>query len=318
MKHMEVQNYGFNLILKDYARFPRYLPLPCHLEHGWTSLEEALVSDLKTEQPLMLTFSKRRKEAWKRKSPIPAEVMGAPFSHYKDMQGIVRDKAARGTVVFPSHSTYDLKAQFDIDLFCKELQSLPKEFQPITVCLFWIDYIDKKADVYRKAGFSVVTTGSKFVNSISFPRNFYSILSQHKYCASNDVGSYTFYSVDFGTPFFLVGEPAIVINKGMKDVNIGAVGRIEDTDLGLKVHNLFSTGPVSQISAAQKKFVEDEMGTKDCLSREEMHDLLWKYYRKNPGRIKDSLAYMADTAIKTFILNGPLGKLAIAIRTKIS
>lgn len=220
MHYREVRNYGFSHIIRKYAHFPWYLPLPAQIEHGWTIYTEALKSDLSTNKPLMLVFSRRRAKAWVKRSDIPVAIMGSPFIHYKNINRISKQKNAKGTVVFISHSTFDIKCEFDISGFCEELKKLPKKYKPVTICLFYLDFIDKKTDVYRKMGFEVTCAGPKFVNSLDFPRRFYEILSSHKYATSNAIGSYAFYAVDLEIPFFLTGSRPKLVNQGDRDVNL--------------------------------------------------------------------------------------------------
>lgn len=313
MRFSEARNYGFNIILKEYAKFPKFLPLPCHFEHGWTALPEALASDLRVKKPLMLVFSKRRFADWKRKSKVSVEIMGSPFIHYKNLHNIKKKDGAKGTIAFPSHSTYDLKIHFDIERFCRALKKLPKEFHPITVCLFWIDYVDK-ADIYKKFGFQVVTAGPKFTNSTNFVKRYYDILSNHQYAVSNEIGSYTFYAVDFGLPFFIVGEAPLLENEGGRDANVAATSYLDDYRWGKKTMNLFRTGPIKKISPAQKLFVAKEMGTKDCLSSSELNKLLWQNYKKNFYWLWSFFPFVFDSIIAEVIFNGPWCKLIITLR----
>lgn len=315
---METRNYGINLILKEYARFPRYLPLPCHMEHGWTPIAEALVSDLKTNQPLMMVFSQRRAKAWKRVSQIPVAIMGSPFTLYKEVHRINQRPDALGTVAFPSHSTYDLKSQFNIKRYCQELKHLPKEFQPVTICLFWLDFINQKANLYRQQGFKVVTAGSGLTNSLSFVKNHYQILSSHRYSTSNEVGTYAFHSIDLGIPFFMTGkEQPVLLNVG-GDVNVGKDVRLKDFNLGQKVVKLFSTGPVQKISEEQRHFVADEIGAGYHLSREEMRVLLWKYAKRDRYWLKALLPYLISTAAVVLLFNAPWTRLLVSIRNRMS
>jgi hypothetical protein len=304
MRFSEARNYGFNIILKEYAQFPRWLPLPCHFEHGWTPLPEALESDIRVKKPLMLVFSKRRFKDWKRRSKIPAVIMGSPFIHYKNLHKLKRKEDAKGTIAFPSHSTYDLKIHFDIEKFCKALKRLPKDFHPITICLFWIDYVDK-ADIYRKFGFKVVTAGPKFTNSTNFVKNYYDILSNHRYAVSNEIGSYTFYAVDFGLPFFIAGEAPLLENESKRDANVAEASYLDDYLWGNKTMNLFRTGPVKQISMAQQQFVAKEMGTNDCLSSDKLNKLLWKYYGLDYYWLLSFFPYLADSVLAVILFNGP-------------
>jgi hypothetical protein len=314
MQYHEVRNYGFNHIVRQYANFPWYLPLPVHTEHGWTEHTEALKSDLDTDKPLMLVFSERRATAWKKKSDIPVAIMGSPFIHYRNICGISKKKDAKGTVVFVTHSTFDIKCEFNILEFCKELKKLPRQYHPVRICLFYLDFIDKKADIYRRMGFEVVSAGPKFVNSLEFARKFYEILSAHKYAASNALGSYAFYAVDLGIAFFLIGHRPKLINQGGKDVNLPAGRR--DTEFYRRSYRLFSTGPTDKISKKQADFVAKEMGVGDCLSGKELGLLLRKYYKKN-NYYKLIIPHLLALALHAVIFNVPWTGWAMFVRNKL-
>ena len=309
MQYSESQIYGTNLILKEYAKFPKILPLPCHMEHGWGAWKYPLVTDLIIDKPLMMVFNRHCLEAWKKKSKIPAVIMGSPFIHYKNLHHITKKKNAKGTVAFPGHSTPDLKTQFGIKKYCQELKNLPQKFQPITVCLYWLDYKDKTADIYRRAGFSVVTAGSKLLKGLDFVNNFYGILSQHKYATSNLVGSYTFYAVDLKIPFFLLGESPLIINKTGKDKNAGKPTRLDESTYGRIATKIFSTGPITKIAKHQAKFVSDEMGIKDCLTPKKMRTLLWHYFKKEQAWTRAVLPYWAISFLIFLNIDQPILKL---------
>ncbi|MFH1910352.1 MAG: hypothetical protein ABIJ72_04180 [bacterium] len=305
MKNVETRSYGINLILRKYARFPWYLPLPAHMEHGWTALANALVSDLAAHQPLMLVFSKRRKAAWKKASKVPVEIMGAPFILYKKIHNIKQKKDAKGTVVFPGHSTYDLKSRYSIEDLCLELKTLPAKFQPVTICLFWLDYIDPNANIYRRRGFKVVSAGPKISNSLRFVKNFYSILSRHKYAASNEIGSHTVYAVDLGLPFFMVGKATVLENLAKRDVNVAKVTKQQDFLCARRAMKLFSTGPSSKITSAQKKFIVQEAGICDRLTSDQMRDCFFHYLKQDGYLIKKIIPYFFDSIVHAFLFNMP-------------
>lgn len=290
MQYSESTIYGFNLILKDYARFPRFLPLYCHLEHGWTARAETLPTELEADKPLMLVHSKRRLEAWKKSSKIPVYIMGSPFIHYREMHKILKRTDAKGTIVFPAHSTADIKSSFDVKKYCGQLQKLPKQFHPIEICLFWPDFIDESANIYRECGFRVTTAGPKFKKGLNFIENFYKILSTHQYATSNEVGSYTFYAINLGIPFFLTGEIPLRINTG-SNKDMGSNAKINQEFYGKRAINMFSTGPISKITSSQARLVSSEMGLNDCLSRAQMHKLFWDNFKKDKRRFLGVLTY---------------------------
>lgn len=274
--YLDTESYGSNLIIKEYCNFPKYLPLPCHMEHGWTALPQALVTDLSIakEKGLMLVYSKRREKAWKKASKIPVIISGPPFVLYRKKHAIKKDANAKGTIVFPSHSTLFIESQFDIDGYCQELKKLPKEFHPITICLLYPDIKKGRDKVYVKNGFNVVSAGKKVRGSIDFVKNFYNILSKFKYATSNEIGTYTFYSTELGLPFFLTGEEPLIVNTG-NDPNISPSGKMSDHALGIEANSLFGHRPNNKITNGQRDFVEDEFALKDHAGKEELKKALW-------------------------------------------
>lgn len=290
MQYSEATIYGFNLIIKEYAKYPKCLPLPAHFEHGWTIFTNALKTDLRVDKPVMLVWSKRRLEAWKKASSKPAYIIAAPFMHYKNARKITKDPDSRGTVVFPSHSTADVKAVFDVESYAFKLHKLPSKFHPITVCLFWPDYTKDNISIYRKYGFKVTSAGANYKKGLDFVKNFYKILRSHRFATSNDVGSYSFYAVDLGVPFFLTGPQSKYKNVA-KNQDINGVTRNDQEFYGRKAIKIFSTGPTDKISPEHKKFVEDEIGSLDCISPTKLRTILFEKLKSQPNYLKYILIY---------------------------
>ena len=262
--------YGLDTLIRDYAGLPSNVPLVCHFDHGWTPLTEAY-NDCNTEEPLMLVMSRRRLQAWNKVSSIPAAIMGSPFVHYRKSRKIEQDVAASGTIAFPAHSTRLTETVFDIDKYCKQLLSLPIEYHPITICIHFHDLARKRDEIYKKYGFKIVTAGSAWAPGFEFVQKFYEILRNHKYATSNQVGTYSFYAVEMGIPFFIFGEPAVIVNQGAKLVP--AISSYTDHPMGVFATKIFQ-GPTQIISKEQRNFVEEELGVHDCLSGIELRELL--------------------------------------------
>lgn len=274
--------YGFIQIIREYMRYPSFLPTYFTYEHGWTPLSEANGSELQRAEELMLVFNKRRAEAWEKKSNIPVAIMGAPFVHYRKIHKIEKCEEARGTVAFPSHSTEHMDAVFDIDKYCQMLFDLPPEYHPITICLHGDDLTRNKDKFYRKYNFDVVSAGPKWVTDFSFVDNFYNILKKHKYATSNQVGSYSFYAVEMGIPFFVYGNPAIMENNESTDF-MPRKYSICDYEMGGLTTKIFSWNN-GEISKQQIDFVITELGLNDCLSRRQLRNLILKVFFKKTGQ----------------------------------
>ncbi len=302
-KYLDTEAYGSNLIIKEYCRFPKFLPLPAHIEHGWTPLPNALITDLEIAETkgLMLVYSKRREQAWKKASHIPVIITGPPFVLYRRMKAWNQKKDANGTIVFPSHSTIFIESQYDIDKYCEELKKLPDKFKPITICLLYPDIARGRDKQYQKHGFEVVSAGEKLRGSLDFVRNYYEILSKFKYATSNEIGTYTFYAVEMGIPFFLTGEEPIIHNIGNKDRNISPSGKMSDHKIGKEVNIIFGSKPTEIITQEQKKLVEAEFGLDSDIRPDKLRAELFRNTRNLKYWFKLVPLFYAMTLLKYII-----------------
>jgi hypothetical protein len=280
----EPDYYGFATIIKEYAGFPQWIPLPAHYEHGWTDYPNPGKTDLETNKNLMLVFSKRREEAWKRHSAIPVAVIGAPFVHYRRSNLIHKDINARGTVAFPAHSTSLIEVKYDLSAFCDQLNKLNSRYQPITICMHGED-LDKGLDNYFvKRGFKVVSAGKE--DDRDFYIKFYNILRKHQYAVSNSIGSHVFYAIEMEIPFYYIDLERQFINRGdpnLEDPNNAYKERIEIVN---KMKNTLSTKE-GVITDEQRMLVAEELGIDDCISGRKLRYLLWKTFL-----LKDLFIYL--------------------------
>lgn len=259
----EAKEYGVDQIIRKYSGFPGFLTLPCHCEHGWTALDVPLNSDLVVNKLIILVFSQRRKKIWKKHNKIVL-VFGAPLVRYRKMHELKIKENASGTIAFPAHSSEHVCSVFDENLYCNMLNELPSKYQPVTVCLHWHDILKGREKIFVDKGFNVVTAGDMY--SSEFPKNFYDILTSYKYSTSNEVGSYSFYSVEIGIPFFLSGPAARMFNNGV-DLNVPQNYFVRDFPSYVKAYKIFDKQPVDIISREQRDYVDSEIGGSESVSR---------------------------------------------------
>lgn len=266
----EIKEYGANKIIRDYSRFPNFLTLPCHCEHGWTALDVPLKTDLMANKLITLVFSQRRKIAWRKNKKIIV-IFGAPLVRYRKIHNIKIKKNACGTIAFPSHSTEHVESIYNEKLFCEILRNLPLKYHPVTVCLHWHDIVRGKGSIFENEGFDVVTAGDMY--SPEFPEKFYDILSSYKFSTSNVIGSYAFYSVDVGIPFFLSGPLSTMVNNGC-DINVPDEYSLLDFPDSKRALEIFCDYPVETITSKQKEYVASEIGSSGCISRRSLFFIL--------------------------------------------
>lgn len=269
----EITNYGFNKLVKQHLNWGDWLPLSLEVHHGWYTLQAPRDADLKKDLALILVFNARQAEAWRRKSNVPVEILGAPFIHYRRREGIGPAPAARGTIAFPAHSGTKVETVFDVEQYCKNLADLPAELQPVNICMHDDDIKRGRHRDYLRRGFRVYSAGGR--KGQDFAQNFYKILAEHKYASSNVAGSYLLYSVEMGVPFFFCGPSAEFRNFETTDYESEPVLR--------QAGQLFKDFS-SDITAEQLKFVLAESGMDDCAKAYQLRPRLQRAVLCQPFR----------------------------------
>ena len=280
----EDRKYSHNRIIRLMSGFPENRPLPCRYEHGHSPSNDKPVNDLRTTKKLMLVFNRRRLKVWQTYSKKKAYIIGSPFVQYRRMKNITRVENPSGTVVFPLHSTLKDEGVFDRQAYCRELKQLPEKFHPIKICVHEHDIQRGFDKIYRDHGFEIVTAGTR--EDPDFVDKFYDILRPCKYATSNAFGSYLFYIVEMGIPFFIYGpETRIRYHKknGFIEKNI------REEEFGGYIEKLFSTYPDVEITEEQRVAVAEETGMDDAISSEQLHQLLMDHYW--PQRVEDIIRF---------------------------
>lgn len=268
---IQVEMYGFGKELRKYCFLPSRFPLRIKSQHGIVLWNTPSLHELNSELPFMLVFSKRHQLAWKKISKKPCFIIPHPFYLYRKRKKIQPRSDRTGSVFFLSHSTFSKETDLDFVQIIDQLKSLPKEFKPITVCLHFVDILKNKHLLFEKADFECVTAGHMF--NRNFISNFYDILTRFKYSLSNDVGSHTFYSIELGIPFSLVGDSArISITEAEEFENL-----LLKKDLDKQGHMEEAIGRNKlnyHILPQVKEIVHQEMGINDGISKVKLGVLL--------------------------------------------
>ena len=278
------EQYSQGRIYREYARFPMELPLYVYSDHGIHLSAELRPDERAQKAYAMFSYSRSRFPKLEQSlAPQPCYRIPHPLVWYRHEHNIEQAKTAKGTICFPAHSVLGKFAIYDIAEFCRQLRELPEAMQPVNICLFMTDIHRGTHLKYLEQGMPVVTAGS--VWDIRFVDRYYDILRNYRYALSNCIGAYTYYSVEMGMPFsFLAGschykDPQ---NNELPDE------RAEKKE----VEKLFS-GIHTSITKQQKNYIAYAFDTKDCISREQMHEILVRAYAK----------YKLDTAGKTVCFN---------------
>lgn len=215
-----VKFYGINQILKRYAGFPRQLPLPVHVQHGWTIIVYEL--DAKEEAPENWYWSKWLENKYRAQfKSINTRAVGSPFLYLLRLMNYTEDSTSKkeGSIVFPCHSSGLVKVDCNYEEYASRLDNLPPHYKPITVCMYYLD-LEKGVDKpFRERGFNIVTNGSRESNSLgknSFLERFIANTQDKLYAFSNQLGSALLFSTAMGLTSYYFG-PNISIDTSKSD-----------------------------------------------------------------------------------------------------
>lgn len=282
VKHPEIywpnSNYGCAGILKTYAELPPGAPLWALVPHGVYLNDSALFEGEATAPvPAVLSFPAYRDEVWANHSDKLVIPSAAPFVYALEIMkshGWALPSEREGTIVFPMHSTAVTDTNTRWSRLADELAALPEVYQPVTVCLHWQDLERKRDAEFVRRGMRVVSAGH-FTNQ-EFVYRMVHLMSEHRFAASNGVGSNLFYAVWMGMPYFLVGrEPGSVLVKGNEHLR-GQFATNSDTTARrtASVRALFeppaTTDPVLVPTDEQRKMAAEYLGVERFRSPAEL------------------------------------------------
>jgi hypothetical protein len=276
--------YGLDRLLRAFLGLPARVPLYVHMDHGVPLLDEMLSAERETRLPVFFTRSSRRR-VYEELTGRPAHVVGSPFVHYRRSMGIERAPGARGTVVFPMHSTSLLDVVFDWDRYAESLLSLPEHLQPITVCLYWKDLLAGAHQAFTRRGLPVTTAGHR--NDPRFVEHFYAILRRAQYTTGNVLGSNTFYSVEMGIPYFTYGAvPEQHNTGGHPDYPSGRFDLRETSPEVLELQRVFTFEPGAsiRITDATRSLVHEKLGIDEDIDKHELRRVVYDSLVRNAPR----------------------------------
>lgn len=196
--------YGMDRILKRYAGLEDPYQLKVALPHGPLADEQPWKPLVDANLPAAWIYPAHVLPIYERATQKLLLRASSPYLYLLRMVERPAAGARSGTIFFPAHSTRFLTAQMDIADIVRRLQELPDRFRPITVCVYWRDYMEGRSDDFVRAGFRIVSAGHMY--DPDFLVRLHHLCSTHRYAASNSIGSHLFYSVKSGCSFFWLGS----------------------------------------------------------------------------------------------------------------
>jgi len=275
-KYWTPEVYSFGKHLRDYGFYPKWLPLYIYSDHGVDNLNIRKIPahEINNNAYCMLCHSTEKRQAYTKVSQKHCYNIYSPFVFYRKNNKIKKSPNAKGTLVFPAHTTSVIDDMSNIEEYINQIKALPEEFHPICVCLHMHDIHKGQYELYIKNGISVYTAGH--AQDFRFAQRFYNILKNFKYSTSNMIGSYTYYSVEMNIPFFIYGNKPIFLNHADPNLEKGEY-KFQEEETYIKLYKMFE-GLNTEITTEQKEHVEKGLGIYDGVSRLKMAQILYTAY----------------------------------------
>ena len=268
--HTPNDYYGHAALLKRYCGLPPERPLKVAIEHGIMINDYVWDVDRRTDMPLFLCASPAHAETYRRLAPRKRALAIGPLVRYAAAEAPPPARVVDKTmVVFPTHSTHRVRAEFDVDTFCSRIAEISRDFSNVVVCLYWKDVLDGRAAAYRARGFECVSAGHMF--DFTFLRRLVGIIGCASLVYTNEVGSQVMYSVLLGKPVWIERRPIEYVAS--KDVLATDVPDFLTHSNTRRLVELFS-GPRDAPSAEQREFIDVLCGSGSFRSPDELRSVL--------------------------------------------
>lgn len=262
--------YGFATVVKRFARYPFDEPIYGVVPHGVAfGLKKPWWEELKAVVPAILCAQDHYGREFTHRAGRVVIPFASPAVYAAKLTAGDVPRPREGTVFFPSHSTHRIQAEYDAQLMIAKLRALPSEMQPVTVCIYWKDYLHGKAKPYEAAGLPVVSAGHMF--DPEFLIRLFGICRRFRYATSNELGSHVPFSIHGGCLFRLIAGVR-VRHLGSSEALAIDVSQADQAE-NERLWSLFSFDRGSSYDE-QAIEADDLLGTKYVMTPEEIRALL--------------------------------------------
>jgi hypothetical protein len=256
--------YGIDAVFKRYAGLPRTYALKAVVPHG-VHVGSQFVWDRERDAPVPVVFCypSFRQYSYMKQTTKVIIPSASPFLYVADLLQDQPQPERQGTIFFPVHSIKNVHVQMNFDLMAEQLSELNAEYQPVTVCIYWQDYLLGYHLPFQQRGLRTVSAGHRYDPDFLF--RLFHLCSLHRYAAGNRIGSHLFLSVVAGCSFFLF----------LDDMDFSFLGTVPQAkknfgqgspEMFNALHSLFKVSH-SMTSVQQQDTVNHYMGTESLQSR---------------------------------------------------
>lgn len=193
--------YGNATVLKQYCGLSQDYAIQGVLPHS--PCISSKIWEIEKTHPFRARFllSETQREVYRKQTDRDLYVIGSPLLYAERLLDQELDEIrrhAKGTLVFPAHSTHHITSGFDHERFIERIKGVHDSEQPITVCLYWRDIQLGRHQEYLDAGLNCTTAGHMFDKQFHF--RLLKIIASHRLALTNRMGASSLYAAAFGLP----------------------------------------------------------------------------------------------------------------------
>lgn len=268
--------YGIGYSLKRYMELET--PLDAYIEHGLFFGSLVKKNSIENHSKRIITLSNIRNKHIRRVAPNIDVITLGPYIHYADelIDNLtfinLKNEFGKILLVFPSHSTKDIKAQYAGNKFINEIEKISESFDSVFICLYYLDARNVElVNSYKEKGFYIVTAGHYYDKY--FLSRLKSLILLSDYTMSNKVGTHVGYCVLLNRPHYIFDQPT----------NYEKIGINADKEIDQRNNNDKTTSKLeqSEVVHAFSQFSDDITSTQK--------DIVDKYWGMNSIKNKEEL-----------------------------
>ena len=264
--------YGAARTLKKYAGLGENSIFKANIEHGLYSVKELFIQDSQSDLPVMITIGTQRAAFLSKNTNKKVYAIG-PYIYYADdidQKKFEQEKKRLGKnlLVFAVHSTGISKVSYDINLLCKKIRKIGKDFDSVRVCLYWKDIEHGYTRFFKEQGFECVTAG--YMLDPKFLSRLKTIIKLADLTVSQDMGTHIGYCILFNKPHFIIGDGHSY--SGSDKAELELIKRGENSAGYKKIASAF-TRLRSDVSSYQLNIVNQYWGINQIKSPEEIRSI---------------------------------------------
>ena len=157
--------YGYDKAVKKLLHWPQNIPIYGGIEHGFGYNNDLSGMDVKKD--VIYVGSNWRRELYLNKFPKKIIICIGPVIQYfenmydEQTMRIWKEDLGRTLLVMPPHSSHYDKAQYEQRTIIEEINRIKKEknFDTVLVCVYWVDYLDGRMDLFKAEDYILCTAG---------------------------------------------------------------------------------------------------------------------------------------------------------------